>query len=385
MRVLVIAKDLPSPASPHSGIFVLRQMQALAALGFEVLAVRIVPHAPGWTEKWRRYRATPDDDVVEGIPVRTIRAVVPPRMLGFEYLPLQIDAPLRRIVADFDPNVIHGHFLIPSGQLAVRYGIPSVLTAHGSDAYDWAFRRPGLRRAASEGLRHAGIVVAVSDFIRRRVLALFKRDVRVVHNGADESLFFPSDRTQARNALDVGADRFVIAFAGQPSHPKGAFDLVEAAARMTALRPLVLFAGPSVADRKLASAVAAGGIDARLCGIVTQSELARLFAAADVFCLPSYREGLPASICEAMLSGRPVVATPVGGIPEIVSDDVNGYLVPVGEVDALAQRLEMIARNPALAMQMGRAAHEFASTHLTWRHNAKQYVELYQELLHSAA
>lgn len=379
MRVLVIAKDFPSQVQPNQGIFVLRQMQALVALGYEVLVVRIVPRAPAWTEKWRTYRAIPDRDVVEGISVRTIRPIVLPRMLGFEYLPLQIDGALRKIVADFAPDVAHGQFLIPSGQLAVRYGIPSIVTAHGSDAYDWAWRRPGLRRAALEGLQRAAIVVAVSDFIRRHVRKLVERDVRVVYNGADEKVFFPGERDAAREQLDIASHRFVIAFTGHPARPKGAFDLLGAVARMNGIRPVVLLAGPSFTDHRLVSAIQESEVDARLYGIVGQSTVARILAAADVFCLPSYREGLPASVCEAMLSGLPIVSTPVGGIPEIVSDGLRGYLVPPGRVDLLAERLGQLARNSTLATSMGEAAYRFAVENLTWTLNARRYSELYEE------
>jgi teichuronic acid biosynthesis glycosyltransferase TuaC len=377
----MIVKDFPSAAQPNSGIFVLRQAQALRSLGYDILVVRVVPRAPALTDKWRRYRAIPERDVVDGIPVRSLRAIVAPRMFGFEYLPLQIDAPMRRIVSDFGPNLVHAQFLIPSGQLAARIGLPYVVTAHGSDAYDWAWRRSGLRRAAVEGIRRANAVVAVSDFIRRHVRALVERDVHVVFNGADERVFAPLDRNEARIHLGIETNRFVIAFAGSPPGPKGAFDLVEAVERLRALHPLVLLAGPSQEERALARAAATRGVDARLYGTIEQSALARIFAAANVFCLPSYREGLPASVCEAMLAGLPVVASPAGGIPEIVTDGVRGYLTPPGNVELLADRLRTIAENPSLAAFMGNNAHDFARRCLTWRSNAERYSDLYGEAL----
>ncbi|HEX8828823.1 MAG TPA: glycosyltransferase, partial [Xanthobacteraceae bacterium] len=125
MRVLIIAKDFPAPGQPRGGVFVLRQAQALAELGHEIQVVRIVPHAPPWTPKWRSYRAIPERYTIEGIAVHSIRAFFPPRMLAMEYLPLQVDGAIRRIIADFAPHVLHAHFLIPFGQLAVRQGLPT--------------------------------------------------------------------------------------------------------------------------------------------------------------------------------------------------------------------------------------------------------------------
>jgi glycosyltransferase involved in cell wall biosynthesis len=346
--------------------------------------VRVVPHAPGWTRKWRAYRAVPQRYSIENVEVETVRAFFPPRMLGMEYLPLQVDGALRRVIADFAPDLVHAHCLIPSGQLAARQSPPYVLTAHGSDAYDWAWRRAGLRQAAAEGIGHAAAVVAVSEFIRRNVHAIVPREARVIYNGADEAVFHPQDRGAARRGLDISPERFVIAFAGRPARPKGALDLVEAAARLDP-RPLVLVAGPSPDDADLIGASTRNDVDVRVCGMLSHDELARALAAADVFALPSYNEGLPLAVCEAMLSGRPVVATPVGGIPEIVRDGVHGYLVPPGNVPLLAERLRAIADDPSQAALMGDRSYAFARDHLTWAANASAYNALYHEICRAAA
>lgn len=381
MRVLIIAKDFPAPGQPRDGIFVLRQAQALAELGHEIRVVRIVPHAPPWTPKWRSYRAIPDRYTIEGIPVDSIRAFFPPRMLAMEYLPLQVDGALRRIVENFAPHVLHAHFLIPSGQLAVRQGLPTIVTAHGSDAYDWAWRRPGLRRAAAEAISRAGAVVAVSRFIERRVRDLAERDVRVVYNGADERVFGPSTRTAARESLGIAPDRFVVVFTGGEAPGKGLRDLIEAAARVAEPRLLLLVTGLATPFDSLRAEIASAGIEAQLFGIVEQRQIAQLLSAADLFALPSYREGLPASICEAMLSARPILATPVGGIPEVAVDGVHGYLVAPGDISSLAQRLRELAGDPGARARMGEAAYDFAREHLTWRVNARRYDELYRSAL----
>ncbi|MBV8147937.1 MAG: glycosyltransferase family 4 protein, partial [Candidatus Eremiobacteraeota bacterium] len=379
------SKDFPAPGQPEDGIVVLRQAQALAGIGHEILVVRIVPHAPPLTSKWRAYRSVPERYAIEGIQVAAVRAFFPPRMIAMEYLPHQIDRPLQRIARAFAPDVVHAHCLIPSGQLAVRFGIPAIITAHGSDAYDWAWRRRGLQRAAADGARRAGTVVAVSDFIRRRVQDLVARDVEVIYNGADEEVFAPSDKREAREALGISPQRFVIAFAGGPARIKGAFDLIDAIATMDELRPLALFSGPESMGPEIVRAASRSSVDARFCGMLNHAELARVFAAADAFCLPSYREGLPLVICEAMLAGRPVVASAVGGIPEIVTNDVHGFLVRAGDPAMLAKRLGDLASNPETAARMGEAAFQFARQNLTWQVNAQRYDALYRQLAGAAA
>lgn len=377
MRVLVISKDFPAPGLPEDGIVVLRQARVLADAGHEVAVARVVPLAPPVTAKWRGYRSIPGTYTAEGIPVRTFRALFPPRMIGMEYLPVQVGGALRRLVDEFKPSVVHAQCLLPSGQLAADLGVPVVVTAHGSDAYDWPFRRNGLKRAAAYGIRRAAAVVAVSEFIRSRVRALVERPVDVIYNGADEKVFFPAEQAPARAELGIDRDRFVIALAGGPPKIKGVFDLIAATAQLSDVRPLVLFAGPEEHRTAVTQEAGRASVDARFCGMLDHPELARVLAASDVFCLPSYREGLPLVVCEAMLSGRPVVATPVGGIPEIVSDGEHGYLVAAGDPEALSRRLRTIAESPAHARGMGLAAHDFAVRHLTWRANVQRYTEIY--------
>lgn len=380
MRLLVITKDFPAPDQPEDGIAVLRQARALGTFGHEILVVRVVPHAPPVTHKWRRYCAVPDSYAIEGVAVRTVRAMFPPRMLAMEYLPLQVDRAIARIVAEFRPDVIHAHCLIPSGQIAVRYGVNSIVTAHGSDAYDWPWRRRGLRRAAAEGVVRATAVVAVSEFIRGQVRRLAERDVDVIFNGADDRIFKPADRREARSTMGLPQDRTIVALAGGPPRIKGAFDLVEATARLRDLAPIVAYAGPEPVDPDLVRAAREANVDWLFLGMLDHPQLARLIAACDVFCLPSHREGLPLVVCEAMLSGRPIVATPVGGIPEVLSDGVSGILVPVAQPDALAGGLRQLAENPSTAHRMGMAAHEFALSNLTWDANARRYDRLYAKV-----
>jgi len=276
--------------------------------------------------------------------------------------------------------VIHAHCLIPSGQIAVRFGVPSVITAHGSDAYDWPWRRPGLQRAAAEGVSRATGVVAVSEFIGGHVRRLAQRDVSVIFNGADDEIFLPRDRASARAAFDLPLDRFVVVLAGGPPQIKGAFDLVDAVAGMRDVAPVLVYAGPEPADPDLIRRASEARVDARFAGMLDHARLATLLNAADVFCLPSYREGLPLVLCEAMLCATPIVTTPVGGIPEIVTDGANGYLVPPGNPQTLAARLRAVASDPSAAARAGRAGYAFALKNLTWDANARRYDSLYERL-----
>jgi glycosyltransferase involved in cell wall biosynthesis len=379
MRILVLPKEFPSAVKPQAGIFILRRVEALLELGHDIEVLRIVPAAPPITPKWRAYAAIPREEIVEGIRVRTIRAIFPPRMIAMEYVPLQVHAAVAREIARFKPDVLHASFLIPSGQIAVRQRVPAVVTAHGGDAYAWPKQRPGLAAAAREAVRRAVRVTAVSSYISRCVRDLAERHVDVIWNGGDERFFFPRERSGAREALGIAPDRFVIAFAGNLLRAKGVFDLVEAAAGLEELRPLLLFAGDGDAASGLRECAERANVEARFLGRLDQAAVAQLYAAADTVTLPSYNEGMPNVVCEAMLSQRAVVASTVGGIPEIVADRRTGLLVEPGNSEQLREALAQIGSDAALRDRLAAQAREFAAQRLTWRVSAQQYDRVLRE------
>jgi glycosyltransferase involved in cell wall biosynthesis len=238
-----------------------------------------------------------------------------------------------------------------------------------------------LRRAAREAVERADAVTAVSGFIAGRVRELFEREVHVIWNGADERRFYPRDRGAARERLQLPADRPVIAFAGNLVRAKGVYDLLDAAGELAGVHPCIVFAGAGPEESGLRARAAEGKIDARFAGRMEPAQIGDLFAAADAVTLPSYNEGLPNVVCEAMLSGAAVVATRAGGIPEIVSDTQTGLLVPPGDSHALASALARVLESTQLRDTLGNAAREFAREHLTWRISAQGYDRVYRQVL----
>jgi teichuronic acid biosynthesis glycosyltransferase TuaC len=380
MRVLVLTNDFPTPADPQFAVFIQRQLEALRDLGHQFEVVRVVPIALPLNERWRRYTSIPAQYEYAGFVVRSVRAVYPPRMIGLEYLHLQVRGAIRAAIARFKPAVLHAHFILPAGTYAVGCGVPVVVTSHGSDAYDWPWRRPGLERAAKRVVRLADTIVAVSRFVGACIGRLGDARVQVVMNGADERIFHPSDRAAARAALGIGDDRPVVSYAGYLIPAKGTIELAHAMASLRDLNPVLLSAGQGSELDRMRAIARDAGVEMKHVGVVGQAMVAQLIAASDVVALPSYEEGLPAVLCEAMLMGRAVVATPVGGITEIVKDGVTGAIVPVRNGDALGRALRDVLTKPALRDAYEIAARSFASEHLTWRSNAAAYDRIYHEI-----
>jgi glycosyltransferase involved in cell wall biosynthesis len=379
--VLFLSALFPATGRPMAGIFVLRQIQALQRLGVAAKVMTIVPVAPPISKKWAMYASIPSEYTWEGIPCLNVRAVVPPRMVFLEMVRRQFEPRLLREIERFRPDVIHAHFVLPTGVMCSNLSVPVVLTAHGGDAYSQPWQRRDLEQAARKAVTSATKVTAVSRYIAAQVKRLGREDVTVVYNGGDETTFHTGLREDARQSLRMTLTQPVIVFAGHLLAAKGVFDLVTAAAQLPDLKPLIIFAGDGPDRGRLESACRSQGVQGQFVGTIQQVELAELFRAADLVALPSYREGLPAVVCEAMLAGRVVVATPVGGIPEIIIDNETGVLVPARDSSSLAHAIGTIIRNHDRRERMERQARAFSLAHLTWRANAEAYINIYDDAI----
>jgi len=381
MRVLVIANDFPYASTPQAGIFVLRQIQALRSLGWETRVLRFIPWAPPLFSRWKQYREVPIKYTYADIEVSVTRVLLLPRFGMMQYIGSQSYDFVARAISNFKPDLLHAHQIIPTGLLAIGHRCPVVVTAHGSDAYDYPYRNNAFQRVAKKVLADADRVVAVSRFIATHAERLGASKVQVVFNGADPAVFFPADRALARKKLKIPADRNVVVYVGYLGEAKGIFDLAIALRQLRELSPLILVAGSGEQELAMGEELRRHDIDHRFFGVLNQIDVAELVAASDIVTLPSHREGLPTTICEAMLSGRTVVATAVGGVPEIVSDGVTGFLVPPKEPATLAVALRDVFVNPHLRDDVGRKAYDYASSHLTWSANAAEYDRIFRELV----
>ena len=234
-----------------------------------------------------------------------------------------------------EADLVHAHWL-PAGWVAARTGKPFVVTLHGTDVA-LAERLPSFARTV---LRRARVVVGVSSAIADAARRLGAEDVRVIPNGVD---------IPAEAGRETDPPR--ILYAGRLSREKGVLELVEAARGL----PLVV-----VGDGPLRARVP----NAR--GFVPREELERMYAAAAVVACPSRREGFGVTCLEAMAWGKPVVASAVGGLRDLIVDGETGLLVPSRDQSALRAALERLLRDRNLRLRLGAAARERAREHFSW-------------------
>ncbi len=259
------------------------------------------------------------------------------------------------------PQLIHAHvashasFWRKSLILAIArlFGVATVFHLHGGGFQQFATRESGplAQRWIRHTLEHSSVVIALSDSWRGFLQEFAPRaKVSVVPNSVKLPPAAPA------RAPEPGR----ILFLGRAHRRKGNFDLIDAIAILAPRFPAVRLAmGGDGEIEAVARYAAEKGVGDRLeiLGWVGPEQKAEEFARAAVFALPSYDEGLPMAMLEAMAATKAIVVTPVGGIPEAVTDQVNGLLVAPGDVAALAAALAAVLGDAALRDRLGQAAH----------------------------
>jgi glycosyltransferase involved in cell wall biosynthesis len=263
------------------------------------------------------------------------------------------------------PDMVHAHMPISGflARLAARAaGVPRVAyTSHG-DLYN----QPGAwpRRAAGFAMEWLGarltdiyLTVSVEQAADARRLGLHRR-ATAAGNGRDATTLRPDPETRARVRAELGVapGRVVVIIISRLVRAKGYFELLAAMRDVPAAELWVVGARlPSDHDQDIEPYLAGSGLGDRLRRLGYREDIAALLAAADIFALPSYSEGLPMSVIEAMLSALPVVATDIRGPREQVVEGETGFLVPAREVAPLAAALRRLAEDPALRERLGAA------------------------------
>jgi glycosyltransferase involved in cell wall biosynthesis len=358
LRVLAVTKLFPNAAEPHAASFNRQQFGALGRLcALEVLAT--LPWFPGarvlsrWSAAGRQ-EGVPDSERIDELFVRHPRTLYLPK-IGHPAAPLLHATSLWPAVAPYAGrvDVLLASWAYPDGVAGVwlgeRLGVPTVVKVHGSDINVLGRRWWG-RAMMRRVLPRAAAVVAVSRPLAEKLVDLGVPPQRVVlvPNGVDRRLFAPGDRHAARLGLGHPPEGRWIVYVGRLEEPKGVLDLLTAFRAVAQEVPdarLVLVGGGGAMDRCRAVAAELPG-RVILAGPQPLPRVAEYMTAADLVTLPSWNEGTPNVLLEALASGRRIVATRVGGIPDVVSREALGRLVPARDPEALADALRRALDEP---------------------------------------
>jgi teichuronic acid biosynthesis glycosyltransferase TuaC len=395
MNVLVFTSLYPNNVQPNHGIFVQERVARVARLpGISVRVVAPVPwyppFLPGTRSRFRRVRPVESSG---GIEVLHPRYTMIPKVGMPLHGPMMFRsllAPMRALHQKARFDLIDAHYLYPDGYAAVSLGralgLPVVVSARGSDVNRFA-GFPRIRPMLQSTLAEAAHAIAVSEALRDRMVELGvpASRIEVIPNGVDLETYAPRDRAASRARLGL-TDRKTLLYVGNLVPGKGMEALVDGFALLRSpsgtvvpgdeeVRLVIVGAGPLRAALE-ERAAARGVTDAvRFAGEIPHAALGDWYSAADALCLVSEREGWPNVLLEALACGTPIVATRVGGIPEIVASDRIGILTgsAPGEI---AQ-----AAGAALDRDWDRAALRAHAERFTWERAAASVGRVFERAL----
>ncbi|TAN84699.1 MAG: glycosyltransferase family 1 protein [Gallionella sp.] len=270
------------------------------------------------------------------------------------------------------------YFLDGSYVLLARLrGVPVVLHVHGARFDDFLDRLPPLMLGIARFIarRAARVVLLSGEWEQKLSVRLPGAHLAVIENGVAEPPPIETNKT---------AGKIVVLFLGNLCQRKGIWDLVACAGALPPAARLVLVGGeedPGIAA-DLRKYLAREGLEDRveLTGPAVGKAKLRWLRSADIFVLPSYAEGVPISMLEAAAAGLPLIVTPVGGIPSVLSDGEHALFVQPGDHDALAGAINHLIGDPALRARLGAAAREHVLGRFGIENTARKYLGLYREL-----
>jgi glycosyltransferase involved in cell wall biosynthesis len=345
LNVTLVTPIFPIPAQPYRGHSEYEIVLALSKRA-DVNVICPFPRYPKWFQPRYDHR---HPDLSYSPPGITTRYFEYPALPGVTRCinGMVCARYLEPYFREHKPDVACNFWLYPEGYATVavarKLGIPSVVGSIGSDLN--RFVDPASRWLTRLTMKRATFVVTKSEHLRQRAIqmGISPSKVRTIRNGCNPDVFHLGDRSAARAQLSIDDKAEIILFVGRLDTAKGIEELLEAFASLASRRPSLrlAFVGDGPGGEHLRSKSKHLALEDRvsLNGACSSQKVAQWLAAANVLALPSYNEGYPNVVIEALSCGRPVIATNVGGILELVNDE-SGILISPRDSRALAVAIE---------------------------------------------
>jgi glycosyltransferase involved in cell wall biosynthesis len=316
-----------------------------------------------------------------------------------------------RKIKNFDPiDIIHANLpLVPSFAIPIDVGRTVISTVHSTwkgeaeaikyepynrlnsnekfmVSFNWL-----LKFFEEKTIEKSKKIIAVSDFTRRELLKYYnikENQISVIHNGVDIKKFSPSlNKDKVKQELGLKKEDVNILTVGRLYARKGLFTLIKSMSKVYKkfenVKLIISGKGQSNEMTKLVNYAEKLGIRKRIIftGYFPDAKLPKLYQAADIFAFSTFYENLPFAVLEALSSRLPVVTTKVGGIPEMIDDGKNGFLVPQANSMELADKIEYLIENPAKATEMAYCARKTIEDKFDWKIIVKKVIRVYQKNL----
>jgi len=403
MRICILTNEYPPNVYGGAGVHVEYLTRELAALDDGGHHVQVLCFG--------------DQRVAGGNP--TVTGVQPPASLPAQeprhaklFATLLQDLVMSGSAAEIDVVHCHTWYSHLAGCLVKQlHGVPLILTTHSLEPHrPWKAEQLGTAYQVSSWIertayQNADGVVAVSESMRRDVHELYDvpfEKIRVIHNGIDLAQYRPTYDPDTLREWGVDPDVPYVLFVGRITRQKGIIHLVNAIKHFHEGAQVVLCAGapdtPEIAQ-EMSAAVAAARADSAhrivwIEEVLSKEKIIQFYSHAAIFVCPSVYEPFGIINLEAMACGTPVVASAVGGIPEVVVDGETGVLVPIEAISAseveprdpdrfardLAAAVNTLLDDPSLRARMAAKARARVEEHFSWQSIARQTLEFYREV-----
>jgi len=251
-----------------------------------------------------------------------------------------------------------------------------------------------LRSYEKKLMKRSDALIAVSNYTVGELTELYgieEEKIHVIYNGVDINKFKPRpDRAELRREFGLEEEKKVVLFVGRLYHRKGLEILLRSIPPVIQEFGDVKFAISGTGFKKKEQSLRNLAKELKIedyvtfLGYVPDEKLPDLYAASDIFVLPAIYENFPFAILEAQATGLPVISTKVGGIPEFLTDNENGFLIDPGDPAQLTQRMLTLLQDPKLAKEMGRRGRILIEEKFSWRLITGQVIDLYHKLLEIA-
>lgn len=402
MRILVISQMFPCKRHPTSAIFFANLMEELALKVDELIIVTPRVYIPKFLikfkKRWLKWYLDPmvsKENKMEIIrPYFLSLRGVPYEGINGILMQYSLFSLLKKLINERKIELILGYNMLSEGIAAVRLAkmlkLPSGFWAIGSDVNDYANYNRTNHYLSKKCIEGSNIIFAESKDLADKVREFSKKPVRVqiFYKGIDVSNFknIPP-RNVLMKKLRLNPEKKYILFVGRLIHDKGIYELAQAFNYISKKHPDInlILVGEEIEKKKLQSKFNEDGLLDRVHfqGIRSYREVAHFMKISHLLVLPTWAEGLPNVVMEAMSIGLPVVATNVGGIPEILENGVTGLSVPAKNIEKLTEAITKMIEDKVLREKCTGNAKELIHKKFEVRKNVFELYEILQEVINN--
>ena len=291
---------------------------------------------------------------------------------------LKVVRELKKLCVEFQPDLIHAHYATSYGLLASLLGrSPVLLSVWGTDVYRFPNESYLRRKILTRNLRKADYIFSTSQDMARETEKYTDKTVNVVPFGVDMTVFKPEKEKRADSVITIGIVKTLEPVYGI-NYLIEAFDML--VSKYVNLPLKLIIVGDGSQREPLEKQARELGGKVVFMGRVPHAEVPQVFAEMDIVVIPSLAESFGVAAAEALACEKPVIASNVGGLPEVVIDNENGFLCPPGNAKAIYKKLDILIHDKERREKYGKSGRNFVEQNYNWENNADLMYSHYKRI-----